>query len=247
MSKELIPRVIHYCWFGGKPKPKSVMDCIETWKKYCPDFSIIEWNENNFDINSNRYAYEAYCCKKWAFVSDYVRLKALRDYGGGVYLDTDVELLKPLDDFLSLPAFIGFESNDMLESAIIGSEKNNKWISLLLSYYDNRTFIAFDGTCKCTPNVQIITRLTSEYYGEKFKKDNSFQQLEDCSIYPKEFFCPKDHKTCETNLTSNTYSIHHFDASWTKGMGHKSEDSLSNRIKRLALRRRSYLSFKEKG
>ena len=105
----MIPKIIHYCWFGGKPKPELAEKCIESWKKFCPDYEIVEWNEGNFNINSNLYVKQAYEAKKYAFVTDYVRLYALYTQGG-IYMDTDVMVLKPLDEYLNHEAFSGFES-----------------------------------------------------------------------------------------------------------------------------------------
>ena len=124
----MIPKKIHYCWFGKGEKPKLVKDCIDSWKKNCHDYEIIEWNEDNFDININAYVKEAYECKKYAFVTDFVRLFVLKKYGG-VYMDTDVEVIKSLDGFLKHHAFSSFENNDYIPTGIMASEKNNKWIS----------------------------------------------------------------------------------------------------------------------
>lgn len=106
-----IPKVLHYCWFGGAPKPKNIQNCIRSWKKYCPDYEIIEWNEQNFDVSQSLYTRQAYDARRWAFVADYARLKILYEQGG-IYMDTDVELLRPLDDLLAYPAFFGFQHNN---------------------------------------------------------------------------------------------------------------------------------------
>ena len=118
----MIPKKIHYCWFGKNPLPEQTKQYIETWKKYCHDYEIIEWNEDNFDINQNQYCKEAYEAKKWAFVSDYVRLKVLYD-NGGIYMDTDIEVIKPLDDLLQYNWFAGFEAEDRIQTGVIGAER----------------------------------------------------------------------------------------------------------------------------
>ena len=151
----MIPKIIHYCWVGRNPLPDDVRHYIESWKKYCPDYKIIEWNEDNFDIFFNQYAREAYNAKKWAFVSDYIRLSVLNTYGG-IYMDTDVEVVKNLDEFLSNKAFSGFESNKYIPTGIMGAEKGNAWIQYLLSYYDNRSFYLDDGTPDLTTNTVTI-------------------------------------------------------------------------------------------
>lgn len=207
-----IPKIIHYCWFGGNTLPFAVQKCINNWKKYCPDYKIIEWNEGNFDYKSNQYVYEAYQSHKWAFVSDYVRLYALKNYGG-IYMDTDVELLKNLDDLLEHSAFSGFESSDAIQTAIMGSVKNNNWIFMLLKSYENRHFIKEDGSFDLTTNVSTITRLTKEMYN--IKLDNSMQITYDGTVfYSNDYFSPKNFETGKTKITQNTYCIHHFDASW---------------------------------
>ena len=154
MKKNKIPKVIHYCWFGKNPLPELAVKCINSWKKYCPDYEIIEWNENNFDLNSVTYVKEAYEAKKWAFITDYVRLFVLYEYGG-VYMDTDVELLKPIDSFLTLDAFSGFESSNAVPTGIISSRKNFKFIKELLDYYNDKHFKNDDGTYKLNISLKV--------------------------------------------------------------------------------------------
>ena len=208
----MIPKVIHYCWFGRNPLSKLSKKCINSWKKYCPDYEIIEWNEDNFDINSNQYVKEAYEAQKWAFVSDYVRLYVLYYYGG-IYADTDAEFIKPMDEFLKYPAFSGFESNCDIPTAVMGAEKNNTWIGKLLEYYDDKHFIMSDGTYDMTTNVVTITNITKENYN--IKLNDTTQCIEGVFIlFPHDFFCPKNYDTCEIKLTANTHAIHHFNGSW---------------------------------
>ena len=235
MCHYMIPKTIHYCWFGRNKKSPLIEMCIDSWKKYCPNYGIKEWNEDNFDINQCQFVKEAYATKKWAFVSDYARLYILKEHGG-IYMDTDVEVIKPLDRFLVHPAFSGFENDILIPTGIIGAETNNPWISYLLTYYDNRRFIRLHGKCDMTANVEIITRMTAEKYD--FKPDNTYQELEDVVLYPKEYFCPKEFATKEIKATENTYAIHHFYGSWLpKNKKDKDEfNSLCNRIKRLILK-----------
>ena len=146
-----IPKIIHYCWFGRGKLPKLAEKCIESWKKYCPQYKIVCWNEDNFDINQNKYAREAYEAGKWAFVSDYVRLKVLYDEGG-IYLDTDVELIKPLDKLIEDGGFMGFDDNGVISTGLgFACEKGNKLIEALLADYDGISFIRNDGTYDLTP------------------------------------------------------------------------------------------------
>ncbi|MDY4077590.1 MAG: glycosyltransferase [Clostridium sp.] len=207
-----IPKKIHYCWFGGNKLNELGKKCINSWKKYCPEYEIIEWNDKNFDFSCNKYVQEAYKAKKWAFVSDYVRLYVIYKYGG-IYMDTDVEVVKNLDKFLKYESFSGFESTKYIPTGIMGGEKNSRWIKYLLSYYDNKSFINEDGTLDTTTNVITITNMTKEKYN--LRLDNSFQLLnEEVALFPSEFFCPKDYETEKINITKNTHTIHHFSGSW---------------------------------
>lgn len=152
----MIPKIIHYCWFGKKEMPELAYKCIESWKKHLPDYEIYLWNEDSFDLNLNRFCREAYICKKFAFVTDYVRLYALYNFGG-IYMDTDVEILKNIDQFLETPAFSGFETESDIPTGIMGSEKLGKWAEEQLEYYNDISFIKPNGGYNTKPNVQIIT------------------------------------------------------------------------------------------
>ncbi len=206
----MIPKTIHYCWFGKNPYSKLMNHCIKTWKEHLTDYEFIEWNEDNFDINSNKYVSEAYSAKKWAFVSDYVRLWAIYNYGG-VYLDTDVEVLKSLNDLLDNKAFTGFENSLSMVTGIIASEKHNQIIETLLKDYDERTFILQNGEFDLTTNTKTITNQLKEI---GFLSDNTLQVKDNFTLYPKDYFCPKDGLSGFCNITKNTYVIHHFNGSW---------------------------------
>lgn len=208
--KNNIPKKIHYCWFGGKPLPEEAKKCISSWKKYCPDYEIIEWNENNFDLESNAYVKEAYSAKKWAFVTDYVRLFAMYNYGG-VYMDTDVELVGSLDDFLKHQAFSGFESSKDIPTGIMACKKGFTLFKEFLDYYKDRHFITDDGSFDLTTNVSIITNICEKY---GLKRNNTLQNINGFILYPSDVFCPKNYLTGEIKRTKNTIAIHHFSGSW---------------------------------
>ncbi|MBR2461085.1 MAG: glycosyl transferase [Clostridia bacterium] len=207
----MIPRTIHYCWFGKGEKSKLILDCIESWRKYCPDFEIIEWNEDNFDIgNSCQYVREAYDAKKWAFVSDYVR-HAILDKFGGIYLDTDVEIIKPLEGLLEHPFLALENANSINTGLIMGCESGNEYCKWMLNSYENDCFILVNGEL----NVYTVCERTTKYFKEHgFINRNIAQEIDGFMIYPTEYFCPKDPITFEMQLTENTVSIHHYGASW---------------------------------
>ena len=210
MMKE-IPKVIHYCWFGRGNKNDLMNKCINSWKEKLSDYKIKEWNEDNFDININDYVKEAYESKKYAFVTDYVRLYVLYNYGG-IYMDTDVEVLKNLDEFLVHEAFSGFENNNQIPTGIIGAKKGNRWIKMLLEEYNDLHFIKKDGSFDLTTNVVRITNSTEKEYG--LIKNNTYQDLKDVVFYSHDYFCPKDWETGNIYITDNTHTIHHFNGSW---------------------------------
>lgn len=206
-----IPKVIHYCWFGKGEMPKAAKKCIKSWKKYCPDYKIVCHNEENFDISKNKYAKEAYDSKKWAFVSDYVRLKVLYDEGG-IYLDTDVEIIKPIDNLIKETGYMGFDDNNLVSTGLgFACEKGNELVGRLLSDYDDISFIRPDGSFDTTPcpdrNTETLKKL-----GMNFDiKDQIFMGIR---MLPEDYLCPVKYYTGKKIITKNTYSIHHFSASW---------------------------------
>lgn len=207
----MIPKTIHYCWFGRNPLPESVLKCIESWKKHLLDYEIIEWNEDNFDISCNQYVKEAYDSCKFAFVTDYVRLFALYTVGG-VYMDTDVEVLVSFNQFLHHHAFSGFETDGNVPTGMMAAEKGSNWIKDLLDQYDNRHFIMSDGSLDMTTNTTVITNYM---VGKGLKLNNTYQDFPGlCTMYPSEFFCPKDHRTGVIHCTPKTVCIHHFSGTW---------------------------------
>lgn len=207
-----IPKVIHYCWFGKGAMPKFSEKCIESWKKYCPGYKIVCWNEHNFDISQNRYAKEAYDAGKWAFVSDYVRLKVLHDEGG-IYLDTDVELIKPLDDLIEEYGFMGFDDSGKVATGLgFACEKGNPLIAALLADYDNLSFILSDGTYDLMPCPDRNTKTIQKLGMDICNHDQIFMGIR---MLPEEYLCPVKYDTGKKVLTKNAYSIHHFSASWT--------------------------------
>ncbi|MDR0605618.1 MAG: glycosyl transferase [Bacteroidales bacterium] len=207
----MIPKIIHYCWFGGNPLPSLAVKCINSWRKYLPDYEIREWNENNFKISKYVFAEEALKCKKYAFISDVCRLYALKEFGG-IYMDTDVEVLKPLDSFLHHTAFSGFENDNFVPTGMMASIAEGYWVKELLKYYDNRHFLLENNEMDTASNTSIITEMMKK---KGFVMNNQFQEIKDyVAFYPNEYFCPKSYKTGQIDLTENSYCIHHFAKSW---------------------------------
>ncbi len=221
----MIPKKIHYIWFGGNPLPPLAERCIASWKRCMPDYEIVRWDESNFDVHACDYTTEAYERKKWAFVSDYARFQILYDEGG-VYLDTDVELIKPLDDILAQGPFMGFESDPAptSEGAVapgLGLAANpglglaaNPGLGLfntILDSYKQDHFVKTNGVFDQTT---VVVRTTTILRELGLREVPGIQEVAGVRIYPKEYFCPKDFLTLEVNITENTHAIHHFDGSW---------------------------------
>lgn len=210
----MIPKVIHYCWFGKKPLSKSAKKCIASWKKFLPDYEIVEWNETNFDINSIVYVKQAYDEKKWAFVSDYVRFYVLYNFGG-LYFDVDVELIKPIDDLINNGAFFGRECKEDGSSIAPGlgmaSPPGLELYKEVLDSYTDNCFFNEDGTHNTYTIVQRLTDILEKKGFSNLADEIVF--FDDVWIYPSEFFCPMNY--CgELRITENTRSIHYYDSSW---------------------------------
>lgn len=215
----MIPKIIHYCWFGGAPLPELAIKCIESWRKYCPQYEIKEWNEINFDLNNCEYVKEAASVGKWAFVSDYARFEILYKYGG-IYFDTDVELIKPITDILKNGAFMGVEKplgaskrqNYMIAPGLgIAAEKEMPILREILYLYENEHYILKDGSINKKTVLDYVTD-TLQRHG--YKGNNCKQIVSDITIYPDDYFCPMNYSTGRVTITENTRSIHHYGMSW---------------------------------
>lgn len=209
----MIPKTIHYCWFGGNELPPLAKKCIKSWKKYCKGYKIIRWDESNFDISSAPlYVRQAYEAKKWAYVTDYVRLEIVYE-NGGIYFDTDVEVIRSFDPLLKYQAFLGFEDNEYVNTGIgFGSERKFEILKKLMEQYDDIPFINEDGSFDNTP---CPVRNTEVFIDCGLNQNGNTQQIKDeVMVFSKDYFCPKSFVDGIIRITENTYSIHHFDASW---------------------------------
>ena len=219
MGKQ-IPKIIHYCWFGGNPLPELARKCIASWRKYLPDYEIKEWNESNFDVYQAPYIAEAYRLKAYAFVSDYARFWILYRYGG-IYFDTDVEVIRPLDDLLERGSFMGFEcqegtpqdnpNGDMAAGLGMAVWKGHPFFRQMVDHYNHIHFARWNGK-----STAIVLHHTAKYldYAHKQVLDGGIVRVSDLLIYPPEYFCPLNYFTKEMHITENTRTIHHYVASW---------------------------------
>ncbi|MDE6331911.1 MAG: glycosyl transferase [Muribaculaceae bacterium] len=215
----MIPKTIHYCWFGRNPLPESALKCIASWKKFFPDYEIIEWNEDNFDVNCIPYTAQAYEAKKYAFVSDYARFRIIYEHGG-LYFDTDVEVIRPMDDIIERGAFLGFEVNPcparpygaVAAGLGMGAEPDMSLYKTILDYYQKLDFILPDGSFNTTDAVVNIT--TRELIKAGMKDEPGIQRVADNYIYPSDWFNPFDDATGRLNKTANTRTIHWFTKTW---------------------------------
>ena len=215
----MIPKKIHYCWFGRNPLPESAQKCITSWRKYLPGYEIIEWNEDNFDVDSIPYTAQAYAAKKYAFVSDYARFKILYEHGG-LYFDTDVEVIRPMDEIIARGPFMGFEINPggvrqygaVNPGVGIGAEKGMKLYKSVLDYYADLSFLQPDGSFNISDAVVNIT--TRELVKAGLKDISGIQSVAGITIYPSDYFNPLDDATGRLNKTANTRAIHWFSKTW---------------------------------
>ena len=213
----MIPKIIHYCWFGGNELPEKVRCCIDSWRRCCPDYEIIQWDESNYDVTKNEYMHQAYLHKKWAFVSDFARLDIIfRE--GGIYLDTDVETVRSFDHLLNAEAFFGFEkitgafwANTGLG---FGAEKGAEILQMLLKQYEGRQFVSSNGNLDMTP-CPIINKEVFSAFGVRL--DNSLQTVKNVLFLPTEYLGAYDYDTNEINRTENTVSIHYYAKTWSSG------------------------------
>lgn len=238
--KERIPKVIHYCWFGGNPLPEMAHKCIASWKRYLPDYEIKQWDESNFDVFQAPYVAEAYRLKKYAHVSDYARFWILY-HEGGIYFDIDVEVIRPMDDILAKGSYAGFEcpegspednpNGDINPGLGIAVPANHPFFKIMLDFYNYHHFVRWNGK-----NSGNITHKVTHFldYNHKEILDGGIMKVSGLFIYPIEYFCPLNYYTGELHITDNTRTIHHYMASWVKKQNRF--QGLMNRIKYIYVR-----------
>lgn len=215
----MIPKVIHYCWFGKKPIPTEYQKYIASWKKFLPDYEIKEWNEDNYDVNCIPFSSEAYGVKKFAYVSDYARLRILYE-NGGIYFDTDVEVIREMDDLMAKGAWMAIEkhkntpnADDMVALGLgFAVEPHNPLIKEIMEFYENTHYIFPDGHVEQIPIVPITSKVLKKY-GLKSSATKPYK-CGGITIYPWDYFCPQEFLSSKIEITENTYTIHHYSATW---------------------------------
>ena len=210
----MIPRTIHYCWFGQKPLPELASKCIASWKKFLPEYEIKEWNESNFDVNQIPYTAQAYKCGKFAFVSDFARFKIMYEYGG-IYFDTDVEIIKPIDDIITKGPFFGMETMKWKKFCNPGvgfaCSPNETLCKDMVDLYKRQQFILANGRYNLRTVVHNFSNILKHKGFRTSSKPTEFQGI---IFYPPEYFCPINYYTGKKKITENTRTIHHYAASW---------------------------------
>lgn len=216
MLEYMIPKIIHYCWFGRNPLPSSAKRCINSWKKYLPDYEIKEWNEDNFDVNCIPYTRDAYAAKKYAFVSDYARFWVLYHYGG-VYFDTDVEVIRPMDEFIAKGPFMGWEKPgstgvySIAPGLGLAANKEQPIYQEILHGFEHLNFYNENGERNNYSMIPLVTDLLTQ---KGLKKDGSMQVIDNVILYPSEYLCPMEYFTGKVTITDNTYTIHWYSMTW---------------------------------
>ena len=215
----MIPKKIHYCWLSGDPFPELIEKCIASWKVYLPDYEFILWDTNRFPIDDNTWVKQAFETKKYAFAADYIRLYAIYNEGG-IYLDTDIEIVKSFDPLLRLPYFIGSEGEQIIEAGVFGAKKGATWLSDCLEHYKDRSFIKEDGSFDTLTLPRIMMQQIQKNHSISEMKNPVVAELSyhaedtELQMFPEDFFCAKNHGTGVIEKTKNTFSIHHFAMSW---------------------------------
>lgn len=208
-----IPKIIHFCWLSGDPYPESIKNCLDSWKENLPDYEFKLWSKDTFDINSVQWVKEAFECKKYAFAADYIRFWALYNYGG-IYLDSDIEVVKDYDRFLNHHSFMGYEYLGIPEAATIGAEPGMPWIKECLDYYEGKSFFNEDGSIRIDAVPYLIRLVLKEHYNHDFRENGNVQDYGDLVMYPYQYFSPKNYYTDAIESNEFTVSIHRFASAW---------------------------------
>lgn len=245
----MIPKLIHYCWLSGDPIPENLQKCMNSWKKYLPDYEFILWDRKRFDINSTLWTKQAFEAKKYAFAADYIRLYAVYTYGG-IYMDMDVEVLKSFNALLSSPYILGLETDNGIEAGIFGAEKQTPFLKDCLNYYNSRSFIQEDGAYDIRPLPSIMYDVLSRNWQIEKREGININYISNkIFAFTPDFLTAKSHQTGKIKVTNNTFSIHHFAGSWVSN-GYKIRRYIYSHIKEhpflLKIYKNTYQKIKSK-
>jgi mannosyltransferase OCH1-like enzyme len=235
----LIPKIIHYCWLSNDPYPENIVSCIDSWKKHLADYEFKKWDTTVFDINSVKWVKESFEAKKYAFAADYIRFHALYNYGG-IYLDSDVEILHSFNALLSSKSFMGFEYTSAPEAAIIGSEKGIPWIKECLDFLRDRSFNEMRNNKKQLVITVIMKAILEKYYQRELYDDGKVWHLDNLDLYPYQYFSPKNYYKNTINISDKTYTIHHFNGSWYGNNRNKTKSFIHSIMTGILGRKRYY-------
>lgn len=226
----MIPKIIHYCWFGNSELPEMAKECLGTWEKHFPGYQVIQWNEQNFDLSCNQYVREAYEAKKWAFVADYVRPFVLYKYGG-IYMDTDVAVIQNFEKFMQDDVFLCFEDNEKISIGTVGAIAQHPWFKDIMDYYEVKSFYNSDGSFDYTTSLEIITPLAVK---NGLSLTGEYQILDNgIVVYPREVFIAYDWKKKQPRITKNTYAVHEYAGSWLPEKSMERKKKKKKKIKKI--------------
>ena len=234
----MIPKIIHLCWLSSEAYPEKIQKCLDSWKTYLPDWEIMLWDTKRFDINSTLWTKQAYEATKYAFAADYIRFYAVYNYGG-VYLDSDIEILKSFNDLLEYDCFFGFEYTGLPEAAVLGAVPKQEWLKNALEWYEKQTFIKNDGTLNIVVAPLVFQYAYEREYGVKLIDTEQIQKINNDIIFPYKYFSVKNNYSGEIKPINNTYSIHHYNGAWSK-------NTLKNKIRKIIHRTIMLLFGKKK-
>ena len=214
----MIPKIIHFCWLSDEPYPEIIRLCMDSWHKYLPDYEFVHWDLQKLNEIDSIWAKQAFEHKKYAFAADFIRCYSVYNFGG-IYLDTDVELFDSFDSFLNLKAFMGLDSRGDLEAAVFGAEKHAEWLGKALEFYKDRKFVNTDGTFNIITMPNVFKSVFNQLLGREYPQYEEISDLSFLTLFPPDFFSPKDYTTGVVRRTSRTVAVHHFEAGWLNKSG----------------------------
>lgn len=225
----MIPKIIHYCWLSGDRYPGNIEKCIESWKRVLPDYEYKLWSKDTFDITCNLWVNQAFEKKKYAFAADYIRFWSLYNYGG-IYLDSDIEVVRSYNNLLNNECFMGFEYLNIPEAATIGAEPGQEWIKDCMNFYNDKAFCNEDGSLNIDPVPYLVRLIINRDFNTDIRDNGKIQEIGNIKLFPYQYFSPKNFYTGKIESNSNTYSIHRFASAWGPGAKNRSVMTFHNQV-----------------